>query len=135
MRKRTLFPSLMLPALVSLMLLPPLSCMIFQHTAIRSAYSQAQEDLDALSQSILPMIEASFRTTKKNGVRDDVLGFLRKVSTAVRKANRNADVIILESHLQVVFPREEVREMPLQTFRRFALNIFPLRTNKKQSLN
>ena len=116
MRKRTLFSSLMLPALVALLLLPPLSCMIFQHTAIRSAYSQAQEDLDALSQSILPMIEAAFRTTKKKGARDDVLGFLRKVSTAVRKANGNADVIILESQLNVVFPREEEERTALADF-------------------
>lgn len=107
MRKRTLFSSLMLPSLVALLLLPPLSCMIFQRMAIQSAYSEAEANLNALSSTILPMIDSSFRTTRKNESRDNVLSFLRKVSSAVRKSNGTADVIILESRLQVVFPYDE----------------------------
>lgn len=125
MRKRTLFSSLILPTLVALLLLPPLSCMIFQRTATRSAYSQAQDDLDSLSQSILPIIETSFHTAPPKGAQDDVLAFLRKVAALVRKADGNANAVILESQLHVVFPREDEEKDALADFTALCIKNLP----------
>ena len=41
MKRQTLLSRLLLPVLVVLLLLPPLSCLIFQRAAARYAYGEA----------------------------------------------------------------------------------------------
>ena len=60
MKRQTLLSRLLLPVLVVLLLLPPLSCLIFQRAAARYAYGEAAGDLKDLQQNILPLMENSF---------------------------------------------------------------------------
>ena len=60
MKQQTLLSRLLLPVLVVLILLPPLSCLIFQQAAARYAYGEATGDLADLQQNILPLMENSF---------------------------------------------------------------------------
>ena len=60
MKRQTLLSRLLLPVLVVLLLLPPLSCLIFQRAAARYAYGEAAGDLKDLPQNILPLMENSF---------------------------------------------------------------------------
>lgn len=125
MRKRTLFSSLMLPVLAALLMLPPLSCLIFQQTATQSAYSEAGENIRALNQSILPIIDTAFNSTQQNEPHEDVMGFLRKISTIVRKGSGNAQVIILESRLHVIFPYEEDERTAVEAFSALCIEHLP----------
>lgn len=60
MKQQTLLSRLLLPVLVVLLLLPPLSCLIFQQAAARYAYGEASGDLEDLQQNILPLMENAF---------------------------------------------------------------------------
>ena len=48
MKRQTLLSRLLLPVLVVLLLLPPLSYLIFQRAAARYAYGEAAGDLEDL---------------------------------------------------------------------------------------
>lgn len=62
MKKHTLFQRLLLPTIIVLVLLPPLSCFIFYQAANHYAYTQAVHDLETLQQQILPLMNSCFTT-------------------------------------------------------------------------
>lgn len=130
MKKQSIFCRILLPTIISLFLLPPLSCLIFQHTAEKYAYTEAIRDLEVLQQNILPLIESSFENSPnatENQIRksvkakdksanfsptDPVGNFLFQVSSFMRKTSGNAKLMIFESRMRLIYPRDELeREM------------------------
>lgn len=166
MKKQTIFCRILLPTMIALLLLPPLSCLIFRHTALKYAYMEAVHDLELLQQNILPLIQNSFgddsitsgvnsyhdvkpgtdrpgtpnpppKSSKTDSASSDktldithsginaseskemiapppesVRNFLFQIISLMRKTNGNAKLMIFESRMRVIYPRDEQeREM------------------------
>lgn len=60
MKKQTIFCRILLPTMIALLLLPPVSCLIFRHAAEKYTYAEAVHDLELLQQNILPLMKNSF---------------------------------------------------------------------------
>lgn len=114
MKQQTIFCRILLPAMIALLLLPPLSCMIFQHAARSYAYTEAVHDLELLQQNILPLMQAS-NTSSPDTSHPGTRGtgdFLIQISSLMHKTSGNARLMIFESRMRVIYPRDEQeREM------------------------
>ncbi len=55
-----IFSRILLPIMIVLILLPPLSCIIFYQTAKQYAYDKAAKELEMIQKEILPLMENSF---------------------------------------------------------------------------
>ena len=124
MKRSSLFACIMIPTLIALLLLPPLSCGIFQQTALHSAQQEAAQSLEALEQSILPLMEHYFEDGTRTG-QGTVRAFLRRISTAARGAKGNAQVFILASEQQVIYPYDEEERREVSTFAAQCLQYLP----------
>lgn len=116
MKTTPLFARLVIPVLAALMLLPPLSCAIFHTSAARSARQEAEGSLGALTQSVLPLVDLCFGPARSAKSPDSVNTFLRRVSAAVRRMDTDAQLIILESQLKVIYPYDETERSEIAGF-------------------
>ncbi len=109
MKRRTLLTRLLLPLLAVLILLPPLVCLIFRQAAERYAYDEAADDLEALQQNILPLMESGFtaRPASPEEAEEQVGDFLRQAGSAVHRIGGGARLIILGTESQLVYPHDE----------------------------
>ncbi len=112
MKKQKLFGRLLIPTMIALILLPPLSCLIFSGTAKQYAYHEARKDLATLQQNILPLMKSDFLTSDETGLSgtgssDEVRSFLGKVGPLVARMGGDARLMILESRMHVIYPRDE----------------------------
>lgn len=163
MKKQTIFCRILLPTMIALLLLPPLSCLIFRHAAEKYAYAEAIHDLELLQQNIFPLLQNSFSDDSdttgikpSHDVRPDAVqsgtrnpntprpkagsfsaspdktpsitdsgidssetkgmianppepikNFLIQISSLMRKTNGNAKLMIFESRMRVIYPRDE----------------------------
>lgn len=102
---------LLVPAMVALLLLPPLSCLIFHLAAKRYAYNEAVQELKTLQGRIIPIMEQSFsddaREAFKEDTSDPVKSFLGKAGPMASQMGGNARLLILAGHMQVIYPRDE----------------------------
>lgn len=101
--------------------------MIFYQSAKQYAYDEARQALEKLQQSILPLIKINFMVSSSSAASDSdssnttnsntlspnnssseqIRNFIRQVSTTVIKTGGNTQLIILESNMNVIYPREE----------------------------
>ena len=109
MKQQTLLSRLLLPVLVVLILLPPLSCLIFQQAAARYAYGEATGDLADLQQNILPLMENSFagQTDTPEEASEQVGNFLRQAGPLAHRMGGRASLMILGPDFRMVYPRDE----------------------------
>lgn len=135
MKKQTIFCRILLPTMIALLLLPPLSCLIFRHAAEKYAYAEAVHDLELLQQNILPLMQSSFSDAPHtasiksfHAVEPDITNsgihtsgtsdmitnlpgpirnFLIQISSLMRKTNGNAKLMIFESRMRIIYPRDE----------------------------
>ena len=56
MKKQKLLFRLVIPMMLILFMLPPVSCVVFRQAAHQYAYSEASAELNELQQSILPEV-------------------------------------------------------------------------------
>ncbi len=63
MKKQKLLLRLVIPMMLILFMLPPVSCLVFRHAAHDYAYSEAAAELSELQQSILMAVDESFNGT------------------------------------------------------------------------
>lgn len=104
MRTQKIFSRLLVPTMVALLLLPPLSCLIFQQAAKRYAYHEAVQELKSLQERIVPIMEHSF----SGGSEDDpIKTFLGKAGPLASQMGGNARLMILAGQMQVIYPRDE----------------------------
>lgn len=104
MRTQKIFSRLLVPVMVALLLLPPLSCLIFQQAAKRYAYNEAVQELQTLQERIVPIMEHSFSS---DGEDDPIKTFLGKAGPLASQMGGNARLMILAGQMQVIYPRDE----------------------------
>lgn len=104
MRTQKIFSRLQVPTMVALLLLPPLSCLIFQQAAKRYAYNEAVQELKTLQERIVPIMEHSF---SGGGADDPIKTFLGKVGPLASQMGGSARLMILAGQMQVIYPRDE----------------------------
>lgn len=114
-RNPSLFARLLVPVLLFLTLLPPAACLIFRQSALSYAYSEAGSDLQALQQSILPLMTRHFSSDELS-TQDKVRNFLRNVSAVIRKYNGSAKLLIYSSDMRMVYPSDEQERADAETF-------------------
>lgn len=115
---RSMLARLFAPA-VLLVLLPPLSCLVFHASAMRYAYDEASRELSSLQQQIEPLLESWSAKDLEAGTSSDagsshdegVSGFLKSAGSAASQLGGNARLLILSDTLKMVYPRnEQLRE-------------------------
>ena len=104
MRTQRIFSRLLVPTMVALLLLPPLSCLIFHQAAKRYAYNKAVRELQTLQERIVPIMEHSFSA---GGEDDPIKTFLGKAGPLASQMGGSARLMILAGQMQVVYPRDE----------------------------
>lgn len=104
MRTQKIFSRLLVPMMVALLLLPPLSCLIFQQAAKRYAYHEAVQELKTLQERIVPIMEHSF---SGGGEDDPIKSFLGKAGPLASQMGGSARLMILAGQMQVIYPRDE----------------------------
>lgn len=104
MRTQKIFSRLLIPTMVALLLLPPLSCLIFHQAAKRYAYNEAVQELQTLQERIVPIMEHSF---SGEGEDDPIKTFLGKAGPLASQMGGNARLLILAGQMQVIYPRDE----------------------------
>lgn len=104
MRTQKIFSRLLVPVMVALLLLPPLSCLIFQQAAKRYAYNEAVQELQILQERIVPIMEHSF---SGGGEDDPIKTFLGKAGPLASQMGGSARLMILAGQMQVIYPRDE----------------------------
>lgn len=109
MKKQTIFFHIFLPTVLVLLLLPPLSCLVFHHSAEKYAYEKAALKLDSLQQKITPLIQECFHNDSDTDIvqKNSIPDFLFAISSLMRQTTGSAKLMIFESHMRVIYPREE----------------------------
>lgn len=109
MKKQTIFFRILLPTMIALLLLPPLSCLIFRQAAEKYAYMEAVHDLELLQQNVLPLMQNNFSdgSDRHSNTSDSVKDFLFQIGSFMRKTNGNAKLMIFESRMRIVYPRDQ----------------------------
>lgn len=122
--KQSLLSRILLPTMIVLLILPPLSCYIFQQAADRYASAEASDDLHSLQQNILPLIRRNFENQGYESNVDtsqQVLTFLSQVAPIVHRMGGNAQLMIFGSRMQLVYPHDDQdREMVASLAKEFA---------------
>lgn len=103
MRTQKIFSRLLVPTMVALLLLPPLSCLIFRQAAKRYAYDEAVRELQTLQERIMPILEDSFT----GGEDDPVRTFVGKAGPLAAQIGGNARLMIMAGQMQIIYPRDE----------------------------
>ena len=107
MKKQSLFARILIPTLLALAILPPAACLIFRHAAEQYAYTEAEQDLWALQESVLPLMEQRFEDNRTSGMQERVRGFLKSVSGTVRRQQGRAKLLIYASGQRLIYPNDE----------------------------
>lgn len=102
MRKK-IFSRLLVPTMVALLLLPPLSCLIFRQAAKQYAYDEAVRELQTLQERIVPILEESF----SGGEGDPVRTFVGQAGPLAAQIGGNARLMIMAGQMQIIYPRDE----------------------------
>lgn len=103
MRKK-IFRRLLIPTMVALLLLPPLSCLIFRQAAKQYAYDEAVRELQTLQERIIPILEESFSS---GGEDDPVRTFVGQAGPLAAQVGGNTRLMILAGQMQIIYPRDE----------------------------
>ena len=107
-----IFGRIIILVMIVLILLPPLTCLIFYGAARQSAYDDARRDLENMQAKILPLMESSFPQggdTPQTEENDPVRTFLSRVTPMVAATEGNAKLMILagRTELNAIYPRDE----------------------------
>ena len=111
MKQQGLLVRVLVPVLIALILLPPLSCLIFQRAAQRSAYGQAADDLEVLREMVVPLMGSHFsgnQDISQEILSEQVSSFLRQAGSAAHRMGGQASLMILGTEYQMIYPRDEI---------------------------
>lgn len=109
MKKQKIFSRLLIPTMVALLLLPPLSCLIFYGAAKKYAYQEAVQELENLQKRIIPIMESSFSFDAGKPSEEDadpVKTFLGKAGPLASQMGGDARLMILAGQMQIIYPRD-----------------------------
>lgn len=123
-----IFSRLLIPAMVALLLLPPLSCLIFHQAARRYARDEAVRESQTLQERIVPIMEDSL---SGGGEEDPIRTFVGQAGPLAAQMGGNARLMILAGEMQIIYPRgEQLRasvEPLAEEFRQYIQGNGPLR--------
>lgn len=106
MKNASIFLWLLLPMLLGVLLLPPLSFWVFRTQAEKQAATMAERDLKALQQQIAELAAETLpETVTARGNR--IQPFLRSVSGVISKANGSARLLLYADENKLIYPMEE----------------------------
>ncbi len=110
MKRSSILRRILLPAAIFLLLLPPISYLIFQRAAGEYALSLARRDLRELQKEVLPLIEETFGVLQDTSEEIEAAQskeFLSRIKPVLRDRAGNAAMLILNNRLEIVYPRDE----------------------------
>ncbi len=144
MKKHNLIRRQLFPTMIILLLLPPISSLVFYQAAKQFAYNEAIQNLEAFQQDLIPLMKSSFDvgfsgitsyadssdaigqstensdTLEQSGanvtnstnatstnITEQEKKFLYQVSPLAARMSGDAQLMILESHMRVIYPRDE----------------------------
>ena len=117
MRKHSLRVRLLVPALLVLVVLPPVSCLIFREAAERYAYEDALNNLQRLQDEMVPLVEKTFPQNAEETMpphAEKVRAFLQQTSAAVRQMAGSANLLILGTEAQLIYPRDSAERADVE---------------------
>ena len=106
MKRSSILRRILLPAAIFLLLLPPISYLIFQRAAGEYALSLARRDLRELQKEVLPLIEETFGVLQDTSEEIEAAQskeFLSRIKPVLRDRAGNAAMLILNNRLEIVF--------------------------------
>ncbi|MDO4286084.1 MAG: HAMP domain-containing sensor histidine kinase [Eubacteriales bacterium] len=117
MKERSMIRQILLPAVIVLFLIPPLSCLIFMRAVHQYAFTEAERDLAALRKNVLPLAREALtgEARQEKTPRERNSDFLRKIGMTVQRMGGNARLLIFSQDLQLVYPQEETERELAET--------------------
>ena len=107
MKKQRIFTRILIPTMMILFLVPPVSCGIFHQTAKKYAYEEAEKELDTLQKNLLPAIKACMQDETVGLPRERVGKFVREAATVIRRMNTDATFFVYTEEKKLVYPYGE----------------------------
>lgn len=108
MKQSSILRRILLPAAIFLLLLPPISYLIFQRAAQEYALALAQRDLRGLQSQVLPLIDEYFGDPQDDATdAKQSREFLARVKPLLKGRIGGADMLILNYRFEIVYPRDE----------------------------
>ncbi len=98
---------ILLPVVVALCLLSPLSCLIFRISSKHYTYKTAQKELDAVREQVMPLIREYFQSGDREVSGEDTKHFLRNISTVIRGIQGQADVLVFAEGNKRIYPMKK----------------------------
>ncbi len=107
MKKQRIFTRILIPAMIMLLLVPPVSCGIFHQAAKKYAYEEAEKELDALQKNLLPAIKTCMQDEAAGSPKERVGKFVREAAAVIRRMNTDATFFVYTEEKKLVYPYEE----------------------------
>ena len=107
MKKKSILTHILLPAVLSLLLVIPLTCVIFRTLARDFAYKEAEQNLTLLQKNVLPLMHTYFSSEQEHQSPESVRLFLLQLSELTKKTENKAEILVLSQDMNVIFPHTE----------------------------
>ena len=106
MKKASIFLWFLLPLLICVLLLPPISYTVFRSRAEKQAYALAEQDLHALQDEVARLAQEMLpESVDPKGSR--IQPFLRSVSSAISRAGGSARLLLYADESRLIYPAAE----------------------------
>ncbi len=122
MKKQRIFTRILIPTMIMLLLVPPVSCWIFHQAAKKYAYGEAEQELDTLQKNLLPIIEKSMHDEMMDSPRKRVASFVREGAALIRQMNTDAAFFVYTEEKKLVYPYEESEKERVKELSEQAVN-------------
>lgn len=117
-KRQPLLWYILIPVLLTLILIPPLCCLVFWHFSNQFSHYAASNELGKIKEPMTALIRDTFSTelegigaeARKKQVRD----FLLQAQTIIDESGANVELIIFESQGKSVYPKNEEKLEYLQ---------------------
>ena len=110
MKNKSVFSKILLPALIILLILPPVSCGIFYLSAEKYAENAAQEDLIRLREAVIPIMLDSFDSDDEKTPKEKVGSFVRRAGPVIRGIDADTRLLLFAANFKIIYPREEAEK-------------------------
>ncbi len=107
MKKQRIFTRILIPTIIMLLLVPPISCGIFHQAAKKYAYMEAEKELDAMQKNLLPTIEECMHDNTLDSPRKRVGKFVREAAAIISQMNTDATFFVYTEGKKLVYPYDE----------------------------
>ena len=103
MKKMPIYARILIPALISFLLLPPIVYGVFRMAAQRQAQREAEEELTALQEQAMDLADVYLQESTVNDP-EQVRRFLRGISQLIRNESGNARLLLFAEENSLIYP-------------------------------